>query len=312
MSKNSRCAFARIGFDGGVDRPDDAAARPDPPLAGLKYADLLSKHLAKLRRAYAHGNRVLHYDDLVTAYLLAFFNPTARSLRTIEDLSRTPAMRGRVGPPRLCRSTLSDAAALFDPRLLAPLVARLRARLPDLRRRDGDLARLLGAVTVVDGSFFAAAADVAWALTRRHGRGDAQGPPRAKVRLDLHLDGRTLTPRALAVSGKGAADSEPRSAARLVERGAVYVCDRGYVAFATGSGPCWPAGPTWSCGCGTGPTSRPAPPSRSTPTTGPRACWATGSGGWAARPTARRRPTSCARSSSPTRPARRTPRRCGC
>ena len=214
----------------GHEAPDNAAAAP--PLAGVKYADLLSRHLARLRGAYAHGNRVLFYDDLVTAYLLAFFNPTARSLRAIEDLSQTPAMRGRVGPARLCRSTLSDAAARFDPRLLAPLVGRLRARLPDLRRRDGDLARLLDAVTVVDGSFFAAAADVAWALTRRHGRGDATGPPRAKVRLDLHPDGRTLTPRVLAVSGEGAADSEPRSAARLVERGAVYVCDRGYASLA--------------------------------------------------------------------------------
>jgi hypothetical protein len=33
------------------------------------------------------------------------------------------------------------------------------------------------------------------------------------------------------VSGKGKAQSEPRSAAAMVERGAVYVCDRGFGSF---------------------------------------------------------------------------------
>src|SRR6476661_6618146 len=87
-SKNPTCAFGRIGFDGGVGgggrrRPEAIDPPPAPPLAGLRYADVLAKHLAKLRRAYAHGNRRLFYDDVVTAYLLAFFNPTARSLRAI-------------------------------------------------------------------------------------------------------------------------------------------------------------------------------------------------------------------------------------
>jgi hypothetical protein len=202
---------------------------PAEPVLGRKYLKVLAGHLKKLRGAYAHGNRVLFYDDLATAYLLAFFNPTCRSLRTIEDLSQTPAARAHLRVARVCRSTASDANALFDPALLEPLVARLRARVPDLSRRDGQLARLLKDVALVDGSFFNAAADVAWAITHRNGRDGVKGPPRPKVRLDLHLDAATFTPRRLAVSG--ADHSEPGRAASMVEPGVTYVCDRGYVSF---------------------------------------------------------------------------------
>jgi hypothetical protein len=201
---------------------------------GLKYLRPLVRHLRKLRAASAtHGNRVLFYDDLVVAYLVAFFNPAVRSLRTLEDLTAAAAVREHLSVARVCRSTASDANALFDPALLDPLVARLRERLPDLARRDAPLGRLLKSVVLVDGSFFAAAADVAFAITRRNGRpGGAKGPARPKVRLDLHLAADTLTPVKAAVSGKGAPQSEPRSAARMVERGAVYVWDRAFVSFA--------------------------------------------------------------------------------
>ena len=112
----------------------------------------------------------------------------------------------------------ADANALMDARLLEPLIRRLRARVADLPRRDGQLARLLREVQLIDGSFFNVAADVAWALRQRDGV--------AKARLDLRLDGATLLPVRLAVSGKGA--SEPDVAARRVERGVIYVVDRGF------------------------------------------------------------------------------------
>jgi hypothetical protein len=173
-------------------------ARPPAAVRGLKYLKPLMRHLKKLRAgaaaASAHGNRVLFTDDLVVAYLVAFFNPACRSLRAIEDLSQTPAAQAHLSIARVCRSTASDANAVFDPRLLDPLVARLRAQLPDLRQRDGQLGRLLRDVRVVDGSFFAAAADVAFAITCRNGRSGTKGPARPKVRLDLHLAGDTLTP----------------------------------------------------------------------------------------------------------------------
>ena len=207
-------------------------------LAGASHVALLQHHLLHLRDAYAHahGNRTLFYDELVTAYLLAFFNPGARSLRAIEDLSAAPRVGadGQLNTRKLCRSTMSDANALMDARLLEPLIRRLKSRVRDLKKQDGQLARLLEQVQIIDGSFFASAANVAWALKCRNGRRstkDAAGKPREvpfhfKVRLDLHLDGATLAPGRLSVNGKGT--SEARSASQQVEPYTIHVTDRGF------------------------------------------------------------------------------------
>ena len=122
--------------------PETVAADP-PVLLGGKYVKLIAKHLRRLRRAYDHGNRELFYDDLVSVYLLAFFNPTMKSLRTISDMSVLPQAREHLQVRKLCRSTISDANALMDARLLEPLIAHLRKEIPDLKQRDGPLGRLL-------------------------------------------------------------------------------------------------------------------------------------------------------------------------
>src|ERR1700761_9446965 len=186
-------------------------------LCGCKHVKVLQRHLRQLHRAYGHGNRKLFYDELLSAYLLAFFNPTLRSLRAIEDFSSDEARH----PRRLCRSTLSDANALMDARLLEPIIRSLKARVPELRRTDGQLARLLGQVQLVDGSFFASAASVAWALRDRKPGGKDGGPAHCKVRLDLRLDGTTLLPSGAQVNGKG--HSEAAAASQAIEPGVIYI-----------------------------------------------------------------------------------------
>lgn len=193
-------------------------------LAGGKYVKSVAKHLRQLRRSYDHGNRKLFFDDLVSTYLLAFFNPTMNSLRTISDAGSLPDAQEHLQVRRLCRSTMSDANALMDARLLEPLIDHLRRQVPDLKCRDGALGRLLEQVQVVDGSFFAAAADVAFAIQRR----SRDNSRHHKVRLDLHLNGRLL-PRHLCISGKECSESE--SAARQIDPMAIYVLDRGYIDF---------------------------------------------------------------------------------
>ena len=206
----------------------DVARDPLATLAGAKQVALLQRHLRQLRKAYGHGNRKLFFDELVTAYLLAFFNPTLRSLRAIDDFSSVEHRH----PRRLCRSTLSDANALMDARLLEPLIAQLRSRLgPDLRQRDGQLARLVDQVQLVDGSFFASAATVTWALRdRKRTVRDGVMAEHSHVRLDLRLCGATLAPIHAQVNGKG--HSEPAAASRAIEPGVIYVADRGFESFA--------------------------------------------------------------------------------
>ena len=103
------------------------------PVQGGKYVDMLDRHLASLREAIPHGNRKLFLDDVFIAHLLAFFNPTLRSLRTIEDFSQTRQARRHLSIRKLSKSTMSDFHRLIDPRVLEPVIDRLRA---EVARRD--------------------------------------------------------------------------------------------------------------------------------------------------------------------------------
>jgi hypothetical protein len=197
------------------------------PITGGKYVRMLDAHVRALRGRPAHGNRALFLDDVVIAHLLAFFNPTLRSLRTIEDFSHTRQAQRHLSVRRLCKSTLSDFHRVADPTLLKPLVARLQAAAAAQGGRGlpADLPRTLGKVLAVDGSFFAVAADVAWAVQHRTNRGQT----RASVRLDVHLNVATWLPEVVTVSGQGTGEAE--SAAKSIQPGAVHIYDRGIFSF---------------------------------------------------------------------------------
>jgi hypothetical protein len=160
---------------------------------------MLERHLHALRVVAPHGNRQLFYDDVLIAHLLAFFNPTLRSLRTLEDFSQTRHAQRYLSVRRLCKSTLADFHRTVDPTLLSPIIARLRAAVSTRGQRleRVDLPEVVRQVLAVDGTFFALAADVTWAV--RHGTNN--GKRRASARLDVHLDVETWLPAVLAISG---------------------------------------------------------------------------------------------------------------
>jgi len=146
---------------------------------------LIGEHLDRLAALPAHGNRTLRADQLLLGLLLAFFDPMARSLRTIEDKDD---FGGRLDLPRLARSTTADALAAFDPACLLPLIEDLRRRVPDLgpgNAADATLEGITRRIIAADGTYLSTLADVAWALrhTRRDGR--PQGQVRANVQLDV-------------------------------------------------------------------------------------------------------------------------------
>src|SRR5437870_5208952 len=94
-----------------------------------KPRGFLAEHIERLASLPAHGNRKLFPHHLLLGLLFSFFDPMARSLRTIEDKKD---FDGRLDLPRLARSTTADALAAFDPACLLPLVEDLRRRAPDL------------------------------------------------------------------------------------------------------------------------------------------------------------------------------------
>jgi hypothetical protein len=207
----------------------DLPSWPEPVMGG-KYVRMLEKQLAGLRRHDdAHGNRRLFLDDVFVTYLLAFFNPSIRSLRTIEDFSQTRQVQRHLWVPKLCRTTLSDFHRLADPERLQPILDALRRQLARKqaggRHEPGSLSDLLRRAVAVDGTFLEAAAEIAWAV-----RGDNQsGRECWNVRLDVQMAVERQTPELIVVSEPG--ESESAFAAANVRDGRIYLYDRGFSGF---------------------------------------------------------------------------------
>jgi hypothetical protein len=199
------------------------------PLVGAPFLPLLQEHLDRLHAHRDHPNRTLHYDTLLVALLLAFYEPADRSLRMIEDLSVSEQAAELLPSGRTPRSTLADALGDFEPRVLEPIVKDLMRQLPRpaLQRIDGDLHALLKRIIAADGSVFTVPADVAWAiaLTRRGGQAGRQ------VRLNLQLDVLRFLPADFSVSGADDGSETAAFAKRLLPE-VIYVLDRGFVDFA--------------------------------------------------------------------------------
>jgi len=206
-------------------RPKRPKVTADHVIGG-KQVERLQRQLDDLHAAYDHPNRRLFYDTFLCAHLLAFFNPTLRSTRTIEDFSRLPEIQPILGVDCIHRNTFSQGSKLFDGAMLLPLIDDLRGRIPDLRQGDQQLHTILQKIVAADGSFFNIAADVAWALHHTKRNGQTQG----RIRLDFQLDVLRWVPEHLAVSGQ-AQGSETAAQMRLLESGVIYLLDRNYVDF---------------------------------------------------------------------------------
>ena len=198
---------------------------------GGKYVRLLQKELDALRSEEEHGNRRLFLDDVFVVYLLAFFNPAVRSLRTIEDLSQTRQAQKHLSVAKVCKSTLSDFNALSDPQRLEPILQALRAQLARQQAKQprgnaGDLHELLKKTVAVDGTFLPAVARVVWAVANTNNTNAV----RHRARVDAHVNVATWLPEVLVVPEPG--QSEADSAVEHLQAGRVSVYDRGFVSLA--------------------------------------------------------------------------------
>ena len=198
-------------------------------VVGGKYVRLLERHVRMLRDESPHGNRQLFLDDVFILSLLAFHNPTLRSLRTREDFSQTRQAQKHLSVRKVCRSTLADFLSLADPDRLRPLLEHLRgelARKHVIRGEADDLHALLKRTVAVDGTFLPALADVAWAVGTRNQHVQAK---RYRARVDCQLAVDTFVPELFVIPDPG--QSETSSAARLVQPGKLYVYDRGFSGY---------------------------------------------------------------------------------
>src|SRR3954464_6983025 len=119
------------------DDATTAAAGLDPEqVRGARYLGRVFPLLARLRpdgcaRDRA-GNRTLFYDQYAALVLLSMFSPAMDSLRAIQQASALGKVRKLLGCPRASLGSLSEAARVFDPALLAGVAAELGAELVPL------------------------------------------------------------------------------------------------------------------------------------------------------------------------------------
>ncbi len=178
----------------------------------------------------SHGNANLELIDVLIVMLAAFYNPTVRSQRCIEALSRLPRVREQTGVARVPKSTLSDALRRFDPEQLRPLIEQLVARVPALGRRDADLERITRQIVAADGSYFELMGEAAWALVNNTRNADGE-LRRNQVRLNLQLDVLRFMPIDCDISG-GDDTSEGKAFIRRLKSDVIYVVDRNFVNYA--------------------------------------------------------------------------------
>ena len=198
-------------------------------MIGGKYVRLLQKQLDALRAEDVHGNRRLLLDDVFVTHLLAFFTPSIRSLRTIEDFSQTRQAQKHLSISKICKSTLSDFHRLVDPERLTPILDALRGQLSRKQARQGkgrgELAELLQQVVAVDGTWLPAMADVAWAVANKNNH----HATRHRARLDAHVNVASGLPELLVVPEPN--QSEPASAVEHLRPDRLCLYDRGFVSF---------------------------------------------------------------------------------
>lgn len=208
--------------------PERVKDWPEQVIGG-KYVRLLRRQLDQLRGEQSHGNRQLFLDDVFVVHLLAFFNPSVRTLRTIEDFSQTRQVHKHLSLRRICKSTLSDFHQLADPQRLEPLLQGLRRQLArkqlDVPARGNDLQELLKKTVAVDGTFLPAVAEVAWAVANSNNHGTI----RYRARLDVSLNVLNWIPEAIVVPEPG--QSEAQSAITQLQPGKLYLYDRGFMSF---------------------------------------------------------------------------------
>lgn len=197
-------------------------------IVGAKHIRALEHLLKDLPDPDAHGNRTLFLDDVFIASLLAFYNPTLRSLRTIEDFSKTKQAQKHLSIRKLCKSTFSDFNKVADPTRLRPTLDYLRTQIlkPGGGKFPKTLEELHRKVLAVDGTFLRTAADVVWAFRQ----GNQRGTKKSGARLDFTIDVDTWLPEVVVVAEPG--ESEADNAQHTITPGAIHLNDRGVFSFA--------------------------------------------------------------------------------
>ena len=193
-------------------------------LQGFKYFRNIEKILLPLHGAGTDrdraGNRRLFFDHYAGLLLVYFFNPILTSLRGIQQASGLKKVQRVLGCPRFSLGSLSEAVQVFDPQMLCGIVRELGLQVP--HSPDGVNPKALEGLTAVDGTLLRALPKMAWALWTND--------EHRAAKMHLVFDVLRWAPvNATVTEGNG---SEKGQLRLVLERGRLYVTDRGYAEYA--------------------------------------------------------------------------------
>jgi hypothetical protein len=173
------------------------------------------------------GNRTLFYDQYAALVLLSMFSPAIDSLRAIGQASALPKVRKLLGcNGRASLGSLSEASRVFDPDLLAEVIAELGEQLVPLAK-DPRLKDVDKTLVLCDGTLLAALPRLAESMWKHSRTGNPMHGWRmhCQFELDRHVPTDvTLTPY------RCQGDEQAVLAGKL-QPARCYVMDRGYVNY---------------------------------------------------------------------------------
>jgi hypothetical protein len=199
----------------------------DSDLGGFKYFKILAELTESLHAIYIdpdHPNkRRLHYDQYVSLILLYFFNPICDSLRLVQKATEFRKVQRTLHVPRFGRSTLAEAAGVFDAELLKEIIGKLAEQIPDKPMADLNRDELRQIITLVDGSWMPGVADMLWAHFRSDIKNNAA---KAHVWFELAKG----VPVVGTITDANTAEFDQLETTLQADR--LYVLDRGYAKYA--------------------------------------------------------------------------------
>jgi hypothetical protein len=213
----------------------DAAGPPplrESDLTGWKYFGRLLPLLSGLHEAGCArdkaGNRRLHFDEYCSLILLGLFNPLARSLRALQQASGLEKVQQRLGVRRTSLGALSEAAGVFDPDRLLPIIAEPAGELAP-PARDPRFAEVRHLLTAVDSTVVKVLPRLAEAMWSRSKDGSTQHYWRLHTHfsVDRHLPVRIEA----TAPGTGGDTDEKAVLRRQLEADHCYIMDRWFAQF---------------------------------------------------------------------------------
>jgi hypothetical protein len=192
-------------------------------LQGLKYFRLIDTMLERLRPVGTERdksrNRELFFDQYATLMLLYFFNPTVTSLRGVQNFTTLEKVQRLCGVKPTALGSLSEAASVFKPETLQPVIAELAKQVmaaPSAMPKAQEAA--LKGLIAVDGTLLKALPRMAWALW--------QSPQQRAAKVHVAFAVFPGVPEQVSVTSANA--SERHELRHFVRPGGFYVADRGY------------------------------------------------------------------------------------